>query len=1137
MSSATPSLGLSLEGERLPCVGPPAGLRARGAGPEAHGARREPNAPEEMRGVSSFFGGPDRASGEAELFRALEGAIGVSKTFNSAPSLHASRVSPVRHSSASSGDWKTHCHERAAACVSSFPVSSLEPAGVSLHGAASNGDACLFDPSSALRAPGHVGALCLRESTPAQAMSPKSFSSSSLFVPAGSTCTDSGPEWAQSEKEGPVVSLLVVQKPPSPSEDRGRLLSSSVFPSEPPKRVSDNCLKTEKATGTCHFPSSLCSSPASSSRASSSPAPSPSSSLSSACSSSPASSSLLSASASSSSSPGVSVPRNRCLRCLQDHFLSSPSYGGVWERRSASGVRAARVKCFAMLEALKRHAPSWAEEVVPTAFHGLMSPYAYHSARVFCCPPEDLAAYHELFAQWLAKVALPTSSDSALHDSHAAGETKPPSNSSRAEAEGTRRPSSPSSADAKATAGEDARDGRLSEAPRVLSSAKSSGRDEKRREASSIDVEQRNGEDAGREEEERLERTRNREEEGTLAGRPDAAWLSGDSGEGCALSDLARRLDAELPVFDGLSISWGAQVAGGAAGAPADDGEATDWLACLESRESEERGCAEKSSTSSSGLAENGEASRDAWSLTQFQQREVRSRLLCFVQRQSKKKQPEPARVRLRRIHSALVAFLRRYDTDSDSVCLPSSHVAGVGGESQSADAEAGRKQSVTGEDGGGWRAGEFAETRAAGVSPSSSLFFSDSQRLHFSSLRPAILRTFLRTSRLKLLRPDAPCARVSGQPLCLDSRLLRACEGGGCFGEARDVASSARGTREGGSSGGELKKRRPRLDLARVLLEEEETTAESESGHGNALGQDARGRRGGNRRRVREGRVEREKSRKSHAVCIERSRAWEENLEEALDALDELRHEVETMRTASPSPPTGRQFVLPVECMYSRGSPRRGFLCPLYPCTSAADSVVRLRLPGPGVRLLSPQSSLSSCTSSSAAHPRSSPEARECADLSSSFSSAPFSAWDPSSSSGSHATPVNPLLSPQDIARTSGLLDREKFHFPFSAPATHPELNAASKRDSFSRPGQSRCRAPGLTAARRVQTPQRPSEEVHAFDLASAVLFGDPAVSGPLPKRVRRAFSRQTPDIGLRQETQDGTGNILPEKFTRKCK
>ncbi|KFH17707.1 hypothetical protein TGMAS_314220 [Toxoplasma gondii MAS] len=1124
MSSATPSLGVSVEGERLPCVGPSAGF-------EAHGARREPNAPEETRGVSGFFGGPDRASGEAELFRALEGASGVSKTFNSGPSSHASRVSPVRHTSSSSGDWKAPCHERAAACVSSSPVSSLDPAWLSLHGAASKGDTCLFDPSSALHAPGHVGALCPGESTPMQTTSPKAFSSSSLFAPAESSCTDTGPEWAQSEKEGPLVSLLV-QKPLSPSEDSGSLLSSSGCPSEPPKDVSDHSPQPAKETG-AYRSSSLCSSPASSSpassspasssRASSSPAPSPSSSLSSACSSSsPASSALLPAAASSSSSPGVSVPRNRCLRCLQDHFLSSPSYGGLWGRRSASGVRAARVKCFAMLEALKRHAPSWAEEVVPTAFHGLMSPYAYHSARVFCCPPEDLAAYHELFGQWLAKVALPTSSDSAVRDSDAAGETKPPSNSSRelwvrpsrlAEAERTRRPSSPASSEAEATAGEDARGGRLPDSPCVLSSVQSSGGDEEPRKTRSVDVEQRNGEDAGSEEEERLERARNTEEEGPLAGRADVAWLSGHSGEGGALSDLARRLDAELPVFDGPSISWGARVAGGAAGAPVDDGEATDSLACLESRDSEERGRAEKSSTSRPGLAENGEASRDAWSLTQFQQREVRSRLLCFVQRQSKKKQPEPARVRLRRIHSALVAFLRRYDADSASACLPSSHVAGVGGDSRASDAEAERKQSVAEEEAGGWRAGDFAETRAAGVSPSSSLFFSDSQRLHFSFLRPAILRTFLRTSRLKLLRPDARSARLSGQPLCLDSRLLRACGGGGCFGEAHDAASSARGTREGGSSGGELKKRRPRLDLARVLLEEEEeeTTAESESGQGNALGEDARGRRGGDRRGVREGRVEREKLRKSHAVCIERSRVWEENLEEALDALDELRHEVEATRAASPSPPTGRQFVLPVECMYPRGSPRRGFLCPLYPCTSAADSVVRLRLPGPGVHLLSPQTSLRSCTSSSAVHPQSSPEPRECADLSSSFSSAPFSVWDPSSSSSSHATPVTPLLSPQDIARTSGLLDREQFHFPFSVPAPLPELDMASKRDSFSRPGQSRCRAPGLSAARRVQTPQRPSEELNAFDLTSAVLFGDPAVSGPVPKRVRRAFSRQT--------------------------
>ncbi|PHJ22726.1 hypothetical protein CSUI_003420 [Cystoisospora suis] len=99
----------------------------------------------------------------------------------------------------------------------------------------------------------------------------------------------------------------------------------------------------------------------------------------------------------------VALSPNTCVRCLQEYFLSTFPHRR-FETASAAAVHKARVKCFAMLKAIKRHASSWAsDELVPTAFHGIMTPYSYHVSRVFCCPPVDLNNYFNIFRRWLLK--------------------------------------------------------------------------------------------------------------------------------------------------------------------------------------------------------------------------------------------------------------------------------------------------------------------------------------------------------------------------------------------------------------------------------------------------------------------------------------------------------------------------------------------------------------------------------------------------------------------------------------------------------------------------------------------------------------------------------------------------------------
>ncbi|CBZ55308.1 conserved hypothetical protein [Neospora caninum Liverpool] len=1087
MSSAPSSFRGPLEKQSSACVTPSAGFGERRSdlGVETLAVPMESNAPEGARRKPFFLAGsPDRAcaaeetprasevsSGEVAMYETLQDVVSdFSKAFRvSCPHLPCPPVSPFPDPSAIAGECGTESerqeHPVRAASTSSAP----RPSGVSLPRETSNGDWCPLEIPSL--SPGlHPGSLSMRQHASSHAKCSRFAPASRLLPPSDSACGDSSAASVQLEKEAPAVSFRGhAQDPTASVRVEETCVSSYLAPPEPPKRPSDDSPSPERR-------------------------PEANSPMFSSASSPPSSASL----PPSSASAGLPVPRNRCLRCLQEHFLSCPSYG--WRPRSPSSrIYAARVKCFAMLDALKRHAPSWAEdELIPTAFHGLMSPYAYHSARVFCCSAADLSAYNEIFGRWLTKVAFAWGAERVPRASGAEDEANQPeargesscaaslaeaafspcgeavnSEQSAKPRESGKTPiESPSRGSDSAPCGEGGDEG-----PGRASPKSSQGRHTNEARDGSRNSEHEADSAA-------LGLTARSEEEEVKEG-VGGPWAGQDAGEPITFADLARQLDAELPPFEGDAL-WTQERIDVRDGA--DERETEDSPKRPEREESDRgevegvRGDASPRSCLLEG--EEGEGREEAtggWSLSQFQQAEVHSRLLRFVRQQSKKRQPEPAGMRLQRIHSALVAFLRRYDTDKPSPSLLySPDSAGVG--CAALDGSEGRRPlPEPAEDAGAWSETESKGASRPPRSSSDSLFFFESSHLHFSALRPAILRTFLRTSRLKFLqREESHHAGLPGQPLCLNSRLLRASGWGRLTcGGFRSGALGGRGLGEEGNSEeargsderseeGEPKKRRSRLNLARVLLEEEETTAESEGGSrqdaGGEEGKRMRGRSGRGAPRDDE-RQERERPRQNHDTCIEFSRAWEQSVDDVLDALDELRSEVEAARSALPTPP---------------------------PAVSPGDA----------------------------------PEAG--ADSENPCSASFFSESSSGSAPGlaSPHTHSLPLISPTDIARASGLLGRDQFHFPFSSPAVQlPKQFSVAKRDSRVAVACRRV-ACGSSARRSQITGKRFSDDSRAtsFDLASAVLFGDPAVSGPLPKKTRRSF--QAPgSVSQAREVREGQG------------
>ncbi|PFH34354.1 hypothetical protein BESB_075060 [Besnoitia besnoiti] len=891
------------------------------------------------------------------------------------------------------------------------------------------------------------------------------------------------------------------------------------------------------------------------------------------------------------SSPAASaVPPNCCLRCLQEYFLSSPSFACVHPRSSDSRVHTARVKCFAMLEALKRHAPAWAEdEVVPTAYHGLMTPYAYHTARVFCCPPADLSAYNEIFGRWLAKIAFLMSTErlscsaesAAVSPGHRKGDDEAPAETCSADA---RTPACQSPATAslaqvpprgeETVEAETAEDGARSAAPPPrLPQDKTEGASQSPRGEGT--AAKRARDDASQSPLEGERHPRKAPEPaaagdaslkgspGSLQpdeGRPEGATprvaagqtkASQDASELCA--ELARRLDAaELPsVFDGHLLWPEAGGTGGAGGVDGDCAPAAEWKGEGEGAQAGAGACAQQSlrERAMDGSDEDGtdEAPGGGWNLSHFQRNEVRSRLLRFVRLQSKKRRPQPAVVRLQKIHSALVAFLRRYeDAGSHAACGASvcslDRCGGVGDAFLGEDCEGEKRWAFEAQE-GRWRRSKEGAWRgsASGLTPagarSVSLFSSDSRYLQFSSLRPGILRTFLQTSRLKFIRrQEVNFAGAAGHPLSLDSSFL---SGGGeglgeglgghtrfALGDAEGEdgllrwyqAVRGRGTREDAwrSDSGEPKKKRARLDLARVLLEEEETTAESEGGSLREVRGDAEGAANGYSERGGAGcgfRTEKKSpaKRKYHIACLDYSEVWANRIDDLLDALDELRDQVETAHSAAGSSSRGRSLVRSLEhyALDAFAMSRRSFFCPLYRSSSAADSIVRLHLPAPGVRRLSVD-----------VFPPSPARGAGCAvDGGVGAAGVSGSLLDVACASPQDADACSPSLasriSPTDISRASGLLERQQLHFPFSAPDLRPPQASAARAASPRTQVPSRCRVAAVGGSSRRsgnflgKRAPAPSEGSPAGDLASALLFADQAGSGPLPKKLRRVFVR----------------------------